>query len=63
MPRLIERRIWTAAELERMSPPEQDAIFQASLVRDLDGVPPEFLDRVRAKVNRRIADIERSQHN
>jgi hypothetical protein len=59
----MERRIWTAAELERMSPAEQDAIFQASLVRDLDDVPPEFLDRVRANVNRRIADIERSQHH
>jgi hypothetical protein len=48
----VEREIWTAAELASMSPAEQDAIFQASIVRDLRDVRPEFLDRIR----RRAAD-------
>lgn len=39
-------RVWTAAELEQLSPAEQDAIFAAGIVRDLADVPPEFLTRV-----------------
>jgi hypothetical protein len=42
-------KIWLAAELEKMTPSEQDAVFEASIVRTLDGVPPEFLARVRER--------------
>jgi len=48
------QRVWTAEELERLSPAEQDALFEASLVSDLTAVPPEFLARVRARVQDRI---------
>lgn len=51
-------KVWTAAELERMSPTERRAIFEASIVNDLDDAPPEFVERVRARVERAIADIE-----
>lgn len=51
-------KVWTAAELERMSPTERRAIFEASIVNDLDDAPPEFVERVRARVERTIADIE-----
>lgn len=37
-----------------MSPAEQDAIFKANVVTDLDAVPPEFLDRVRTRIHQHI---------
>jgi hypothetical protein len=41
--------VWTAVELAGMTPVEQDDIFNASIVNDLDKVRPEFLDRVRVR--------------
>jgi hypothetical protein len=55
------RKVWTAAELEEMTPAEVDALFEASIVRDLDDVPPEFLARVRARVQGRIEAEESSK--
>lgn len=55
-------KIWTAAELEQMSPVERKAIFDASIVTDLDQVPPEFLARVRARVEKIIAETESTDH-
>jgi hypothetical protein len=55
-------KIWTAAELEQMSPTERKAIFDASIVTDLDHVPPEFLARVRARVEKIIAETESTDH-
>ena len=49
-------KVWTAAELERLSPAEQDAIFGASLTTDLSGLPAEFIERVRDRVRERIGD-------
>jgi len=54
----MAQRVWTAAELEQLSPAEQDAIFAAGIVRDLAGVPPEFLARVRARLDDHIARTE-----
>ena len=51
-------KVWTAAELEQMTPAERQAIFDASIVTDLDQVPPEFLARVRARAERIIAQTE-----
>jgi hypothetical protein len=50
----VSRKVWTAAELEKLSPAEQDDLFSASIVTDLDDVPPEFVARVRARVQARI---------
>jgi hypothetical protein len=47
----------TAAELTLMSPAEQDAVFEQNVVRDPDAddrVRPEFLARVRARVQARL---------
>lgn len=52
------RKIWKAAELEQMTPAEQDRAFEASIVRDLAEVPDEFLDRIRSRANERIAELE-----
>ncbi len=54
----MARKIWTAAELEQMTPAEQDAVFEASIVRDLAEVPEEFLERVRSRANDRISELE-----
>lgn len=48
----------TAAELEKMSPAEQDALFDRSVVIDLDEVPAEFLARVRDRLEQHIDKTE-----
>jgi hypothetical protein len=60
---VVAHKVWTAEELEQLSPAERDEIFEASVVQDLGDVPPEFLSRVRARVEERIAATETpSQH-
>jgi len=54
-------KVWTAAELEQMSPAERRAIFDASIVTNLDDAPPELLARTRARIERMIAESESSQ--
>lgn len=46
---MADERIWTAAELELLSPDERDRIVKEGIVTDLSEVPPEFVARVRAK--------------
>lgn len=50
--------MWTAAELAPLDPAERRAIFNASIVTELDRVPPEFLARVPCPVERIIAETE-----
>ena len=47
------QKIWTARELSQLSPAEQDEIFEASIISDLADVPPEFLSRVRDRLEQR----------
>ena len=54
----MSRKIWKAAELEQLSPAEQDKLFEASIVRDLSEVPDEFLERIRSRANDRITEVE-----
>jgi len=54
----VAQKVWTAEELGRMSPAEQDRIFQAGIVRDLREVPEDFLLRVRERLDGRIAGSE-----
>ena len=54
----MTQKVWTAEELGRMSPAEQDRIFQAGIVRDLRDVPEDFLARVRGRLDERIAGTE-----
>ncbi len=48
----------TAAELEKMSPAERHALFEASIITDLDEAPQHLIERARARVERRIAETE-----
>jgi hypothetical protein len=45
-------------ELFKLTPAEQDALFEASIVRDLDQAPPELVARARARLEQRIARTE-----
>lgn len=55
---MTAQKIWTAKELERMTPAEQDAIFDDSIVRNLDDIPKEFLATVRARFAAHLAGTE-----
>ena len=48
-------KVTTAADLERMTLCQREAHLRACVVRDLDQVPPEFLARIRGRLQRRIA--------
>lgn len=54
----MKPKVWTAEELERMSPAEQDEAFEAGIVTDLDEVPTGFLDRIRRRAQERIASAD-----
>lgn len=54
----MARKVWTAEVLATLSSAEQDAIFESSIVTDLDQVPDTFLERVRARLVARIAGTE-----
>jgi len=49
------RKVWTAAEMELMSPDERARLVQEGMLDSLDGLDPEFRARVEAK-GRRIAE-------
>jgi len=57
----MNQKIWTAAELDEMTPAERQRIFDESIVWDLSEVPKEFLDRVRAKVLAREASQDAAE--
>lgn len=57
---MAERGVWTAAELENMSPNERRDIVRGGFETDLSRVSPELLERSRRKVEARIAATEGS---
>jgi hypothetical protein len=52
------QKIWTVAEIEAMTPAQQDALFETSIVWNLDDAPAELVARVRARIEARIAAQE-----
>jgi len=54
----MSKSVVTAAELELMTPAEQQALFEASIVTDLDDVPPAFLAQVRDRLEQHIDQTE-----
>ncbi len=52
-------RIWSAAELEALTPDERDATIRAGFVSDPDDVSSTLVDRARQKVDARVAATER----
>lgn len=57
----MEQKVWTAAELDAMSPAERKRIFDESIIWDLDDAPAELIARARGKVEQRIAETEGKQ--
>ncbi|MFT7601645.1 MAG: hypothetical protein ACI8TP_004604 [Acidimicrobiales bacterium] len=53
-------RIWTAEELEALSPNERDAVIRSGFVTDPQKVPADLIERARAKTDARIAATESS---
>jgi hypothetical protein len=51
-------KIITAEQLEKMTPAERQAAFDASIVTNLDDAPPELLTRTRRRVEQLIIDSE-----
>ncbi len=51
-------RIWSAAELEVLTPDERAATIQAGFVTHPDDVPSALVDRARRKADARIAATE-----
>jgi hypothetical protein len=56
-------RIWTAAELEALTPNERDAIVRAGFVTDPKHIPASLTERARRKADIRIAATEEHQAN
>ncbi|WP_419946708.1 hypothetical protein [Candidatus Poriferisodalis sp.] len=54
----MAEKILTAAELEKLSPAERHALFEASIVTDLDEAPPQLVERARSRVQQKIAESE-----
>ena len=55
----MAEKIWTAAQLERLSPAERHALFEASIITDLDTVAGDpLLERTRAKLEAMIAKAD-----
>lgn len=52
----MPRKIWTAAELEHMTRAEQQAIFEESIIWDLDDAPQDLVARLRDDVEQHIAE-------
>ena len=46
---MTDDKLWTAAELERLTPDERYRVIDDGVVTDLEQLPPGFLARVRAK--------------
>ena len=57
----MTQKVSTAAELEKMTPAEQDEVFVASVVTDLSTVPPAFLAKVRDRVEQRVEAAEHTR--
>lgn len=53
---VADDRIWTAAELERMTPDERHRIVTEGFVTDLSTLPPEFVARIREKGRRLLEE-------
>lgn len=51
-------RIWTAAELEQLTPDERDRVIRAGFITDPDKIPAAFTERARRKADARIEALE-----
>ena len=48
----------TAAQLEQMTPAERHALFEASIVTNLDDAPQHLIERARSRLEQHIVESE-----
>jgi hypothetical protein len=60
---LLGRPVIAAAELEVMTPAERKAAFDASVITDLDLLPPAYLAQLRAEAEDLVARRDADQQN
>jgi hypothetical protein len=53
-----DARVWTAEELERLSPNERRDVVRAGFVKDLSRVSPDLVKRARGKARARSAESD-----
>ena len=53
---ILGRPVITAAELDAMTPAEREAVFEASVVTNLDDLSPAYVARLRANAAELIAE-------
>jgi len=49
-------KIWSAEELEQMSPNERQSLVRAGFETDLSKVSPDLLERTRRKIEAHVAE-------
>jgi hypothetical protein len=57
----VESKVWTAEELDDLSPAERHSLFDARVVRTLDQSPPVLIARARARIEERIVNADSRQ--
>lgn len=45
---MADQKLWTAEELERLTPDQRAALVRERMVTDLDEVDPDLVERARA---------------
>ena len=60
---ILGRPVVTAAELDAMTPEQRKAAFDASVVTDLDLLPPAYVARLRAGAEDRLARRNAAEHD
>ena len=60
---ILGRPIITAAELDAMTPEQRKAAFEASLVTDLDQLPPDYVAQLRAEAEELAARRDAAQRD
>ena len=55
---MLDKKVWTVEDLEQMTPNERFETLEAGLIMNLDEVPPEFMEHVRADIRDHIAENE-----
>lgn len=61
--RVAGDRIWTASELEAMTPNERDEIVRSGFITDSSKVPSDLVARARRKADAHVAAREGAEPN
>lgn len=61
--RVAGDRVWTAAELEAMTPDERDQIVRSGFITDPSKVPSDLVARARRKADAHLAAREGAEPN